>query len=138
VRGLARPPVFPKPYVGTWISQPNVTDDFYADGQAAELSAGLIEDVLSTQPKPWFLAVGLWKPHVRFYLESFVKEGRNMFQGFLFATMFSRSNISITSVKLILQCISNVLSCLFQHCETYSGSLFLFKAKLYYSFPCEL
>ncbi|KAH9258006.1 hypothetical protein BASA81_003569 [Batrachochytrium salamandrivorans] len=70
VQGLARPRAFTKPYVGAWISDPQVADDFFSDGQAARLSAGLITDVLGkapppdTSPMPWFLAVGLWKPHL--------------------------------------------------------------------------
>ncbi|KAH9255316.1 hypothetical protein BASA81_006768 [Batrachochytrium salamandrivorans] len=69
VAGLVRPPVFSKPYQGAWIMQPEVADDFYADGQAANLSAKLIKDVLTNGEKaePWFLAVGLWKP-VSFFI----------------------------------------------------------------------
>ncbi|KAH9248322.1 hypothetical protein BASA81_013996 [Batrachochytrium salamandrivorans] len=70
VANLARPRAFTKPYVGAWISSPEVADDFFSDGQAARLGAGLITDLLGkapppdTSPAPWFLAVGLWKPHL--------------------------------------------------------------------------
>lgn len=70
IAGLLRPPVFTKPYQGSWISQPDVDDTMFSDGQAAVTAAGLILDKLS-QPdadsgvvEPWFLAVGLWKPHL--------------------------------------------------------------------------
>lgn len=63
---LKRPPSFTKPYVGTWISSPDVRDDYFSDGQAATLAATLLRDVLDRDfhkiGTPWFLAVGLWKP----------------------------------------------------------------------------
>ena len=63
---MRRPPSFIQPYQGPWINDPDVADDYFADGQAARLAAELITDVLSvdytTQSTPWFLAVGLWKP----------------------------------------------------------------------------
>jgi hypothetical protein len=63
---MKRPPSFTKPYVGTWISSPDVRDDYFSDGQAATLAATLLTDVLSRDYErsgtPWFLAVGLWKP----------------------------------------------------------------------------
>lgn len=65
VKGLDRPSVFPKPYVGSWITFPEVEDDFFTDGQAAKLAAGLLSDKLNKDTSsPWFLAVGLWKPHL--------------------------------------------------------------------------
>ena len=61
---LKRAPSFTKPYQGAWITSPEVEDDAFADGQAAILSANLIKDVLAPEEseRPFFLAVGLWKP----------------------------------------------------------------------------
>ncbi|KAH9251371.1 hypothetical protein BASA81_010782 [Batrachochytrium salamandrivorans] len=57
-------------YAGNWISSPDVPDEHFADGQASRFSAKLITEVLGKPPgpntssMPWFLAVGLWKPHI--------------------------------------------------------------------------
>jgi iduronate 2-sulfatase len=66
---VLRPPVFTNPYQGSWIYNPDVEDTFFSDGQAAVLAANLITEKLTKitpgiPPVPWFLAVGLWKPHL--------------------------------------------------------------------------
>ena len=61
VRKLPRPPVFTKPYQGSWIQFPDVSDTFFADGQAAQLASSLLFELLApinqTVKQPFFLAV---------------------------------------------------------------------------------
>jgi iduronate 2-sulfatase len=62
-----RNPSFSKPYVGSWINNPEVQDTYFPDGQAASLASQLITTLAnrpSTNNPPWLLMVGLWKPHL--------------------------------------------------------------------------
>ena len=59
------PPSFQTPYQGSWIASPdNVPDTFFADGQVAVFAASLITSLAAKPTKPWFLAVGFYKPHL--------------------------------------------------------------------------
>ena len=60
----ARPPSFTKPYQGSWIDFPTTSDTAFADGQAAQMAVGLLQTLSADTSTPFFLAVGLWKPHL--------------------------------------------------------------------------
>ena len=59
---LRRKPSFAKPYKGSWIDFPQVEDEFFTDGQLADLSAKLITDKLQFSTKPWLFMIGFFKP----------------------------------------------------------------------------
>ena len=61
-----RPPTFTSPYTGSWIDYPNVADDRFCDGQAAEMAAARIRAIAGAGPgyTPFAIFVGLWKPHL--------------------------------------------------------------------------
>ena len=63
--GWVRPPTFSSPYTGTWVSSPNVADNYFPDGQAAIFANNLIQS-LAAQNQPWAVFLGHWKPHLPF------------------------------------------------------------------------
>ena len=64
LNNYARPPSFVTPYQGGWQDFPVASDTAFTDGQAAQLTVGLVQSLAEDTEQPFLLMVGLWKPHL--------------------------------------------------------------------------